>query len=75
MATAELAGVKQRPPGSPAVDMHGDVVQVWLAQVGLDEPPRCAVESASLTEGTSVPHTGRCQAGVRDRGHGRIGGA
>jgi hypothetical protein len=25
--------------------------------------------------GTSVPHAGRCQTEVRDRGHGRMGGA
>ncbi len=75
MATADLAAVGQRPAGSPAVDVRGDAVEVWLVQVGLDELIRCALKSEPLIEGTSVPHAGRCRAGVRDRGHGRIGGA
>ena len=75
MARADLAGVGQRPPGSPAVDVRGDAVQVWPVQVGLADLPRCAGVSQPLTEGSSVPRTGRCRAGVGDRGRGRIGGA
>ncbi len=47
-----------------AVDGRGDAVEVWLVQVGLDELPRCAVESAPLSEGRQRPPRralrGRC---------------
>jgi hypothetical protein len=57
VATADLAGVGQRPPGSPAVDVRGDPVEVCRVQVGLDELPRCALESEPLTEGAPAPPT------------------
>jgi hypothetical protein len=51
VATADLAGVRQRPPGLPAVDVRGDPAEVCRVQVGLDELPRCALGSEPLTEG------------------------
>ena len=50
MATAEPAGVGQRPPGSPAVDRRGDAVEVWLVGVGLDELIHFVLEPELLIE-------------------------
>jgi hypothetical protein len=48
----------------PAVDVRGDAVEVWLVQVGLDELPRCALESKPLIEEHQRPPRralpGRC---------------
>jgi hypothetical protein len=57
VATADLAGVGQRPPGLPAVDVRGDPVEVCRVQVGLDELPRCALGSEPLTEGAPASPT------------------
>jgi hypothetical protein len=50
VARTGLAGVGQRPPGSPAVDGRGDAVEVWLVQVGLDELTRFVLEPEPLLE-------------------------
>ena len=64
MATADLAAVGQRPAGSPAVDVRGDAVEVWLVQVGLDELIRCALKTEPLIQGHQRPPRralpGRC---------------
>jgi len=75
VATGGLAGWDSARRVRPSVDVRGEVVEVWLVQVGLDELPRFAVASERRIEGHGRPHAGCGQADVRDRGHGRIGGA
>jgi hypothetical protein len=38
-----------------AVDVRGEIVEVRLVKIGLNELPRCTLESQPLIEGTSVP--------------------